>query len=583
MADSDFDPILRTTVIQAFARTMVDDSRDKAGSVARSVTGPHTPNAPDASSLPDIGDVIGNLYRLMRLLGKGMFGRVFVAERVDVPEHRVALKLVPRSVYQGRNVERELVMLATVGHPNVVQMKDHGTTSEYVWLTMPVYQGQTLAERLEKKPLTLKEAHDIFLAVARGLEALHAVGLRHQDVKPDNIFLAQFAGRVHPILLDLGVAAEREAPFVAGTALYASPEQIAALNGYPGAIPLSEKMDTYCLATTLLMSLVGPKRFPGETAKSRAEIAEAQDLRAEQPIPSDCLIDIDPGPRDMIAAAFRKWLALEPEERPTMSELADQLDVLLEPEREEARKEERKRARQRRNYGRLRFVAMLLFLGAIASAAVVFWKRQTIALASQLDQARSKSAESFDKLDTCNSSYRIAQMNVNGCKADREHDQQEFQRALANMTKTGDAAENDRAKQLQSFATKLKICEEQKTTCNDESLKAAAEAQKDHATLVSQRDEAKAAAEARANEMAALENAKNDCSLERSQCVAERDACKAQARISGVLGGHTPPVPASGAPLAPPATGDPQVGLKTPPLPPPPPPPQNPAPVENPY
>ena len=100
--------------------------------------------------------MIGNLYRLMRLLGKGMFGRVFVAERVDVPEHRVALKLVPRSVYQGRNVERELVMLATVGHPNVVQMKDHGTTSEYVWLTMPVYQGQTLAERLEKKPLTLK-------------------------------------------------------------------------------------------------------------------------------------------------------------------------------------------------------------------------------------------------------------------------------------------------------------------------------------------------------------------------------------------------------------------------------------------
>src|SRR5205823_153297 len=152
----------------------------------------------------------------------------------------------------------------------------------YVWLTMPVYKGETLAERLERGPLSLREAHDIFLAVARGLEALHGVGLRHQDVKPDNIYLATFGRRVHPILLDLGVAAEREAPFVAGTALYASPEQIAALNGYPGAIPLSEKMDTYCLATTLLMSLIGSRKFPGETAKTRSEIAEAQDLRADK-------------------------------------------------------------------------------------------------------------------------------------------------------------------------------------------------------------------------------------------------------------------------------------------------------------
>ncbi len=143
----------------------------------------------------------------MRKLGEGMFGKVYVAQRLDVPEHRVALKILPRSLYAGRNVDRELVMLATVGHPHVVQLKDHGTTPEYVWLTMPVYQGETLAERIEKKgPLSLREAYEIFLPIARGIEALHAAGLRHQDVKPENIYLAVFGQRIHPVLLDLGVA-----------------------------------------------------------------------------------------------------------------------------------------------------------------------------------------------------------------------------------------------------------------------------------------------------------------------------------------------------------------------------------------
>src|ERR1700722_17606332 len=113
---------------------------------------------PVTFDLPDVGDVVGGHYQLVRLLGQGMFGKVYVAQRLDVPEHQVALKLLPRSLYAGRNVERELVMLATVGHPHVVQLKDHGMTPDYVWLTMPVYEGETLAERLARGPLTLRRA-----------------------------------------------------------------------------------------------------------------------------------------------------------------------------------------------------------------------------------------------------------------------------------------------------------------------------------------------------------------------------------------------------------------------------------------
>src|SRR5437867_2786634 len=79
----------RATLTEAFAATIADDSRRGSGPAA----------AFDTGELPEVGDVIGGLYRLVRLLGKGMFGHVYVAQRVDVPEHQVALKLVPREVY----------------------------------------------------------------------------------------------------------------------------------------------------------------------------------------------------------------------------------------------------------------------------------------------------------------------------------------------------------------------------------------------------------------------------------------------------------------------------------------------------
>src|SRR5262245_5114674 len=160
----------------------------------------------ERDKLPKEGDIVGNHYKLVRKLGEGMFGRVYVAERTDVPEHRVALKALNRAVYAGRNVERELVMLAAATHPNIVELKDHGMTGDYVWLTMPLYNGETLADRLKRGPLGLREAYEIFLPIARGVAALHTRGLRHQDIKPENIYLAEFAGQLHPVVLDLGVA-----------------------------------------------------------------------------------------------------------------------------------------------------------------------------------------------------------------------------------------------------------------------------------------------------------------------------------------------------------------------------------------
>jgi eukaryotic-like serine/threonine-protein kinase len=364
----------RATITEAFAATVISES----GRVAA------PPATYRTDQLPELGDIVGGHYRLVRVLGEGMFGKVYVAERVDVPAHQVALKMVPREVYSGRNVERELVMLAAASHPHIVQLKDHGMTAGYVWLTMPVYEGETLATRLQRGPLGLEEAYDVFLPIARALDALHKAGLRHQDIKPENIFLARFAGHLHPILLDLGVAAEREATFVAGTILYASPEQLSALSSSAETLRLSDKMDTYCLASTLLFALVGPTYFPGEGADSRLDIVKAQHQRATSPLAKGALIEAGGAPRKKLSAAFCRWMDPDPLNRPPVRVMADELEVLLEPEREQDRRRARRTVRFR-YVGRMAVAALVLAAGA--GALFAYSKRQTLRLAAELDRA----------------------------------------------------------------------------------------------------------------------------------------------------------------------------------------------------
>jgi serine/threonine protein kinase len=420
---------LRATRTRPFASTIAAGTGDDTSS---------GPRSSEVAVLPVQGDIVGMHYRLVRPLGEGNFGKVWVAERLDVPEHRVAMKVLPRSHYAGRNVERELVMLATISHPNVVQLKDHGIEAEFIWLTMPVYVGETLAERLEREPLGFHEAHEIFLPIARAIEALHDLGLRHQDIKPDNIFLTRFGGRVHPVLLDLGVAAEKDSTFVAGTALYAAPEQLSAILGLDKETALSERMDTYCFAATLLEALVGQKHFPGAKALTRKQVIESHEVRASTPVAEAALLDQSETIRATLTERLCRWMALEPAERPSMSEVADQLDILLEPEREAERAEQAARNRQRRSLSRARVLASLVLLAGVGVGALALWKRETLRLASQLEEARAQGAESFDQLDTCVASHAVTSHEAKTCKTELVEEQAEHEKTLTALSKQGE-------------------------------------------------------------------------------------------------------------------------------------------------
>ena len=159
-----------------------------------------------------IGAVVGDRYEVECLLGAGTFAQVYRARDLLVPDHSVSLKISRDPAIDDQAVRaamRELQLIASVFHPSIVQLKDHGFYDNRLWFVMPLYRGETLATRLSRGQLSRREAREIFEALAEALATLHGAGVRHQDIKPDNIFLAQLdpeAERRLPVLIDLGLA-----------------------------------------------------------------------------------------------------------------------------------------------------------------------------------------------------------------------------------------------------------------------------------------------------------------------------------------------------------------------------------------
>lgn len=321
-----------------------------------------------AAKLPAVGDVVDGRYRLDLKIGGGAFGTVFRASRLDVPEHRVALKVVDIRAYSVRDAIRELEMLSAVAHPNVVQLADHGVTATHVWFTMPFMEGRTLGARLAGGQfLDVEEAHAIFLPVARGLAALHKAGLRHQDVKPDNVFLASLDGTEHPVILDLGAAVESHHAFVAGTPTFCAPEALAVLWGAP-TTPPSAKVDVYSFAVTLLTA-IGADPATQELSDSELPMDEfltrldaIHEVRhSPRPIARGRL-RVSSSTLDALNACAARWLAPDPDARPTMEEVVRDLDVLL---------AEKRRRERRRDV--VRTAAWVALAGAAIAAGARVW------------------------------------------------------------------------------------------------------------------------------------------------------------------------------------------------------------------
>src|SRR4029077_20804827 len=220
-----------------------------------------------------LGQVVGQ-YRILEKIGVGAMGEVFRA-RDERLGRDVALKIIrPSSGGNAdhlRRFEQEARAAAALNHPNIVAIYDVGSAADSPYIVSELLQGKTLRERLTEGPISVTQATDFALQIARGLIAAHDRRIVHRDLKPENLFLTQ-DGRVK--ILDFGVAklqpetgAELSADvattvtksgMVVGTVAYMSPEQ---LRGKA----VDHRSDIFSAGAIFYELVAGRRAFRGET------------------------------------------------------------------------------------------------------------------------------------------------------------------------------------------------------------------------------------------------------------------------------------------------------------------------------
>ncbi|MEL7312704.1 MAG: serine/threonine-protein kinase, partial [Pseudomonadota bacterium] len=227
-------------------------------------------------------------YRLLRSIGRGGMGQVFLAKRDDAEfEQQVAIKLAH---WLGSDDEtairfkQERQILADLDHPNIARLLDGGRTeSGQPYIVMEYIDGESIATYSRRETLTMRQRLDLFVAVCDAVQYAHSQLVIHRDIKPSNVLVTQDG---QPKLLDFGIAKLLDDPSQAGltradmrpmTPEYASPEQLT------GA-PVTTATDVYGLGVLLYQVLSGELPFDMRS-KTSPQIVEMV-CRTEPAAPS---------------------------------------------------------------------------------------------------------------------------------------------------------------------------------------------------------------------------------------------------------------------------------------------------------
>ncbi len=221
------------------------------------------------SDLPD-GSRIGP-YQLVRRIGAGGMGTVYLAERVDEFRQQVALKVMQRALASPAVVSQfryERQLLAGLEHPNLARLLDGGTTGDgFPYFVMEYVEGEPIDTWCQQHGLTIRERLKLFREICAAVQYAHQNLIVHRDIKPANILVAKEGT---PKLLDFGIAKmirAGEGPSTAPltelgvrlmTTDYASPEQVRGL-------PITTSTDVYSLGVVLYELLAGRRPYEFKT------------------------------------------------------------------------------------------------------------------------------------------------------------------------------------------------------------------------------------------------------------------------------------------------------------------------------
>lgn len=265
----------------------------------------------------EVGQIISGKYKLLRLLGDGGMGSVFEAEHMNLGTH-VAIKVLHTDLARKAGIAERFLQEARVSaqirSPHVVQVIDVDRTPDGVaYLVMELLQGEPLSGLVRReRQLAVPTAAEYTTQILQALEAAHALGVIHRDLKPDNVFVTWQGGKAVLKLIDFGIAKLKTAQagqtknltvagMLMGTPEYMAPEQAYA------ADKVDVRADIYAVGVMLYEMLAG--RPPVQADDPRVLVLKVE--RGEVPP----LVQVAPTVPPEVAGFVHRAMAPRPEVR----------------------------------------------------------------------------------------------------------------------------------------------------------------------------------------------------------------------------------------------------------------------------
>ena len=233
-------------------------------------------------------------FVLIRKLGEGGMGQVWLAMQTAPVERQVALKLIRGGIYDSTVVQRfqsERQAIAIMNHPAIAKVYDAGTTPDgQPYFAMEYVGGMPITRYCDEKKLKVKERLELFIQVCEGVQHAHQKAIIHRDLKPSNILVAEVDKRPQPRIIDFGIAKAVSGAMSADQTIFT---QAGALIGTPGYMSpeqsnadvedIDTRTDVYSLGVVLYVLLTGMLPFDTGGGEKVAVHEVLRRVREEDP------------------------------------------------------------------------------------------------------------------------------------------------------------------------------------------------------------------------------------------------------------------------------------------------------------